>query len=134
MLGRHPLGVGAETLAARPALRAHDGQSVTVGIRPEDFEDATLAPDTPADRRIHATVTLVEALGSEVMVHFALDARTVDAGDPDAPEEAVGEMQSNAVGRFSPRSRVRIGDAIEIALSTENLHFFDTATGAAIWG
>jgi multiple sugar transport system ATP-binding protein len=134
MLGRHAVGVGAQSLAARPALRGYDGKSVTVGIRPEDFEDATLAPDAPADRRIRATVTLVEALGSEIMVHFGLDARTVDAGDPDAPEEAVGEVQSNAVGRFSPRSRIRMGDDIEIAVSTENLHFFDTTTGSAIWG
>ena len=31
---------------------------------------------------------LVEALGSELMVHFGMDVRNVDSGDPDALEEA----------------------------------------------
>ena len=133
-LGRHPLGLGPEAFAARPALRGYDGKRVVVGIRPEDFEDAALVPDAPADRRFRAPVTLIEALGSEIMVHFGLDARTVDAGDPDAPAESVGDVQSNAVGRFSPRSRVRAREDIDIVVSTENLHFFDHDTSAAIWG
>jgi multiple sugar transport system ATP-binding protein len=132
-LGRHTLALGPEALAARPGLRAYDGKAVVVGIRPEDFEDAALVPGAPADRRLRAPVTLIEALGSEIMVHFGLDARTVDSGDPDAPEESVGEVQSNAVARFSPRSRVRAREEIEIAVTTENVHFFDHHTGAAIW-
>ena len=69
------------------------------------------------------------------MVHFGLDARAVDSGDPDALEEAVlGEQRHRrAVGRFSPRSRLRIGDTAEIAVTTENLHFFDPQTRLAIW-
>lgn len=73
-------------------------------------------------------VTLLEALGSEIMVHFTLDAPTVDSGDPDAPDVTPGEGQTNAVGRFNPRSRVRMGDVIEIAVTTDNMHFFDPQT------
>jgi multiple sugar transport system ATP-binding protein len=65
------------------------------------------------------------------MVHFSLDAKTVDSGDPDAPEDKVGD-KANAVGRFNPRSRVRMGETIEIAVSTERLHFFDADTRLAI--
>ena len=108
-----------------------------LGIRPEDFEDASMVPNTPTDRRLRAQVTLVEALGSELIVHFGLDARAVDSGDPDALEEATavmtGDAESVAVGRFSARARVRIGDTLEIAVSTENLHFFDPQTRLAIW-
>lgn len=43
------------------------------------------------------------------MVHFRLDATTVDSGDPDAVEEAGGDTAANAVGRFNPRSTVRMG-------------------------
>jgi hypothetical protein len=47
-------------------------------------------------------------------------------------DEARIEGQANSVGRSSPRSRVRVGDVVEIAVTTENLHFFDPGdqTGA----
>ncbi|MGA1345477.1 MAG: ABC transporter ATP-binding protein [Ilumatobacteraceae bacterium] len=131
-LGSHTLGLGPEVLAARPALRAHHGRNVVVGIRPEDVEDAAFAGDVPADRRLTAPVRLIEALGSEVMVHFTIDAPTVDSGDPDAPDTQPVEGQANAVGRFNPRSGVRSGQTVEIAVSTENLHFFDLDTRLAI--
>ena len=136
-LGRQTIGIGPEVLDRRPALRGQPTRRVILGIRPEDFEDASMAPNTPTDRRLRAQVTLVEALGSELIVHFGLDARAVDSGDPDALEEATavltGDAESVAVGRFSARARVRIGDTVEIAVSTENLHFFDPQTRLAIW-
>ena len=60
-----------ETLAAHPALEGVRGPERSIlGIRPEHLEDAALAPDTPADRRLRGKVVLREALGSEIMVHF----------------------------------------------------------------
>ena len=79
-------------------------------------------------------MSLLEALGSEIMVHFHIDAPTVDSGDPDAIEEKAGLSSANAVGRFSPRSQARIGSEIEIAISTENMHFFDMETRQTIEG
>ena len=64
-------------------------------------------------------------------MHFSLDAATVDSGDPDAVEDT--GVSANTVGRFHPRSRVRIGDTAEIAVSTENMHFFDRESLGAIW-
>ncbi len=133
-LGSQTVSIGPEAFAARPALRQYDGQRIVIGIRPEDFEDAAIASDAPVDRRLRATVSLVESLGSEIMVHFGLDASTVDSGDPDAPEKELGDRIANAVGRFHPRSRVRMRDDIEISVSTENMHFFDIETRNAIWG
>jgi multiple sugar transport system ATP-binding protein len=127
-LGSQTLTLHDTTLERRPGLRAYDGTKVIVGIRPEDFEDATLAESTSPDRRVTAPVTLTEALGSEIMVHFELDAPTVDSGDPDAVEES----GADAVGRFNPRSRVRPGEIIEIAVTTENLQFFDPDTRLTI--
>ncbi len=68
------------------------------------------------------------------MVHFHIDAPTVDSGDPDAVEEKAGSALSNAVGRFHPRSQARIGDQIEVAISAENMHFFDLETRQTIEG
>jgi multiple sugar transport system ATP-binding protein len=132
-LGSQHLSLGAETLAARPKLREYDGRRVIVGIRPEDFEDASMGSAGADGRQLQAAVTLIEALGSELMVHFNIDARTVDSGDPDAPEETTTVGQANAVGRFSPRSRVRMGDTISVAVTTENMHFFDETTRTSIW-
>ncbi len=129
--GDQRLDLPPEVLAKRPVLQQYDGRRVVVGIRPEDFEDAAIVPDAPADRRLRAKVRLVEALGSELMVHFSIDAERVKSGDPDAPED-FGDADANAVGRFSPRSHVRVDEEIEITVATENLHFFDADTRNAI--
>ena len=130
-LGSQSLAVAPESLAARPALRNYDGKKIVIGIRPEDFEDAALANNVRDGSTLKSHVQLIEALGSEIMVHFQLDAPTVDSGDPDAPEDA--GVTANTVGRFHPRSRAKIGEPAEIAVSTENMHFFDRDTRLAIW-
>jgi multiple sugar transport system ATP-binding protein len=112
-------------LEKRPALRNYDGKRVVLGIRPEDFEDAAVVSNPADDRRVKANVKLVEALGSELMVHMLIDAKRVDSGDPDAPEEMHGEGYANVVARFSPRSRVRVDEDVDIIVNAENLHFFD---------
>ncbi len=132
-IGAHTIGLDEHVLAARPGLKGYDGQPVIVGIRPEDFEDAAMVDGVPEDRRLSSKVTLIEALGSELMVHFRLDAKTVDSGDPDAVEESTSDTAANAVGRFHPRSRARMGDNIDIAVAIENVHFFDNTTRKAIW-
>ena len=130
-VGSQNLTLAPESLAARPALRSYDGKKMIIGIRPEDFEDAALAGNVRDGSTLKSDVQLIEALGSEIMVHFQLDTPRVDSGDPDAVEEA--GVTANTVGRFHPRSRVRIGEPVTIAVSTENMHFFDRDTRLAIW-
>ena len=133
-LGSNVLGLPAECLVKNPKLRDYDGRRVIIGIRPEDYEDAAHAPNVPESQRITAKVSLIEALGSEIMVHFRIDASKVDSGDPDAVEEKAVAGTANAVGRFNPRSTARMGQTIEIAISTENMHFFDPETRQTIEG
>ena len=64
---------------------------------------------------------------------MAIDAKTVDSGDPDAPEELPGEGAANLIARFSPRSRVRVDEDVDIVVATERAHFFDAQTHQAIW-
>jgi multiple sugar transport system ATP-binding protein len=132
-LGSQTIAMAPEVFDQRPALRNYDGKHVVVGIRPEDFEDAAMVSDVPPDRRLKGTVRLVEALGSELMVHFSIDAKRVDSGDPDAPDVSETTGVANAVARFDPRSRARVDDDIEIALTPEKLHFFDAQSHEAIW-
>ena len=129
-LGSQTLSIPSEVLASRPALAGYDGKSLIYGIRPEDMEDASL-DERPEDQCISGEVSLVEALGAEILVHFGIDAAPVDSGDPDA----VAELGDTAVivGRFNPRSRIRLRDSAKVAVHTERISFFDPSTRLAIW-
>ena len=131
-VGGHTIPLSQQSLEERPALREYGGKEIILGIRPEDFEDASF--DSGNHPTITAPVLLIEALGSEIMVHLKLDASTVDSGDPDAVEDQGGEHSANAVGRFNPRSRARPGDTLDVAVTTENIHFFDAESRLAIRG
>ena len=144
-VGEQKVLINAEELAARPALAGFEGKNVVLGIRPEDLEDVALSPDTPADHRLKGKVTLTEALGSEIMVHFTIEATQAateemrelakDVGD----ERVVAQLDEGAtstagfVGRFGARSRVKTGDQIEVAVDSRALHFFDPETGLGIY-
>jgi multiple sugar transport system ATP-binding protein len=138
--GDQRITLGDETTSARPALSAYEGRTVVLGIRPEDLEDAALDPDAPADRRMKGKVELTEALGSEIVVHFTIDARPAITDDVrelahDIGEEVVeeGASETTMVGKLSPRSSVQEGDSTEVVVDTRALHFFDLETGAGIY-
>jgi multiple sugar transport system ATP-binding protein len=130
-LGSQELLVPPSVVAQRPALRGFAGRPVIAGVRPEDLEDAAIT-DHPATGRLKADVELVEALGSELMVHASLDAPRAESGDPDAVEEADTGGRTMIVGRFSPRSRVARGETIDVAVDLDKLYFFDPDSGLAI--
>src|SRR5437762_3918886 len=48
--GEHRLAIDDEVLARRPALAAYENRHVALGIRPEDLEDAAVAPGTEGRR------------------------------------------------------------------------------------
>jgi multiple sugar transport system ATP-binding protein len=142
VLGENEIVLGRETRSARPGLDAYAGRTVVLGIRPEDLEDASLEPDAAEQQKLRGRVTLTEALGSEVMVHFKVDAAAASTDDvrelaKDAGTEGLGDLDTEGgatmVGRFGARSRVRHGDAVEIAVDTRALHFFEPESGLGIY-
>lgn len=125
--------------SARPALASYAGRQVAVGLRSEDMEDASIARDGDARAVLTTTVSLTEALGSEIVVHFPVDAARVITEDTKALEEDAGTEDvpvahagNTWVASFSPRSRVRAGNPVQIAVDAERLHYFDPDTGLAI--
>jgi multiple sugar transport system ATP-binding protein len=140
--GGHRLAVDDQAVRNRSGLKDYIGRAVMLGVRPEDFEDASLEPDTPPDRRLKATANLTEPLGAEVLVYFATEATRVvsSAVAADAGEDAEvqlggddeGEPTTNLVARVSPRTRVAVGSEIELAVDTSRLYFFDPETRDAI--
>jgi multiple sugar transport system ATP-binding protein len=137
------LTIDPELVGASPALSGFDGRRVILGVRPEDMEDAALAPDSPTDRRFKTTVDLREDMGSEVLIHFSLDAPPVLtedtkelAADRGEDVEELEQLVTRApwIARFDADSRAAERDAIEILVDTKRLHFFDPDTGEAIRG
>jgi multiple sugar transport system ATP-binding protein len=139
------LRLGDSVVSQRPGLHAFEGRRVVAGIRPESMEDATMLSDPPPDGRISATVTLREALGSEVIVHFAVDAPPVLTEDTRelvrdtgaAIEELEGSIEAGTsvfVARLDSRTRAREGERVDLYVDTDRLHFFDPDTGLGIYG
>jgi multiple sugar transport system ATP-binding protein len=144
LVGSQTLTLGDEVLKARPAIENYVGRKVVLGIRPESLEDASLAPEIPEDRHIKGVLVLREPLGSEIIAHFEVDAPpalTEDVrelardvgheGTVQAPAE--GDTKTTMVGRFGPRSRVRSGDVIDVAVDTNAVHLFDLEASQGIY-
>src|SRR3954470_395481 len=73
-IGSQELTLDDAVVKSRPKLEEYSGRQVVMGIRPESLEDATLAPDIPADRHVKGVLVLREPLGSEIIAHFEVDA------------------------------------------------------------
>ncbi|WP_085032466.1 ABC transporter ATP-binding protein [Ensifer aridi] len=127
-LGSNSFEIPDRVFEYRPSLNGASNRQVIIGIRPEHMNDAAIRPSSA---EISAPVTLVEALGSESMVHLNIDASWVDAGDPDAVAD-IGDEKA-AVARFSPKSTARAGDIARVAVDAEELHFFEPDTRTSIW-
>jgi multiple sugar transport system ATP-binding protein len=136
------LDLGATTipLDTRSDLREHVGRELVVGIRPENIEDGAFAQDSSV--RIPAHVVVREPLGSEVVVHLEVQAApavteevrelAADVGDDQAVARRAGAATATVVGRFTPRTRVKEGERIDVAVDTSALHVFDPESGMAI--
>ncbi len=134
------LPVPQELFAARPGLDSYFDREVILGIRPSDFEDASLADsDWP---RIQARADVTEALGTEIHVLFRIDAPPVkhaalgqatSAGaDSDDAALPLDGGRSLWTARVAARSAITAGQPVELAVQTSNLQFFDADTGLSI--
>ena len=144
-IGEQRLTLAPEALELHPALRQCVARTVVLGVRPEDLEDASMVTEMPTDQRLRGKLTLREALGSEIIAHFEVEAPPVLTADTRELAEDVGTTHkyeahtksqsrtSKLVGRFNSRTEVREGETIEIAVDTRALHFFDADTGLGIY-
>jgi multiple sugar transport system ATP-binding protein len=113
---------------AHPALAGFAGKPVVVGIRPEGLPAAN---GTPPEACLAADVELVEALGSELQVHFTIDAKRVLAEGPTDADELTSS--GAGVARVGPHVPARAGERMRFAVDLAGMHFFDPDTGSAIW-
>ena len=93
------------------SLRRHSGQRVTLGIRPEALRPANGAD--PSDYAFDSTVEVVEPLGNEILLDVRAGTHLM-------------------VARVDPATRVKVRDAVRLAVDPERLHFFDSKSEVAI--
>ena len=129
-VGSQEIELPAPVRAAHSGLGAYTDRKVVLGLRPEHLP---AAGDGQSGPTLTGDVDLVEALGSELIVHFSIDAARVQAeGARDADAEQV-TAAGEGVARVDPRAPVKAGERFTFAIDTDRMQFFDPDTGLAIW-
>jgi len=122
-----------------PGLRDYGKETVIVGLRPEHF---VRGGDLPEDQRMMVRAELVEALGSDVLVHFPTTAPPVvteDMREAVDDADAFAEMERRAASggqtftaRLEPKDMPKLNQELQLGFRTDELHFFDIDGGAAL--
>jgi multiple sugar transport system ATP-binding protein len=128
-LGGERLVLPDELLDARPVLSGWVDGDVVFGIRPEAV--TVVDADTPAGSVLALEVLLVEALGSDLLVHLQTDAPRVTMSDAFDGEDEAG-LEARFTARLEPHVRVDVGDRLRLGVDLERLHVFDPDTGLAL--
>ena len=137
--GRLRTGLGDLPLTARQrqALEAAGtGQDVIVGIRPENFEDASLvsADLRPSGLEFGATIDVVESLGSDKFLYFtqelghAANVAELEELARDSGRADIGGSTETVVARLDPASRITEGEAARLWVDVRTMHVFDPAS------
>jgi multiple sugar transport system ATP-binding protein len=133
-IGEVPLGQEQQR-----ALQAAQNGNLIAGLRPEDFEDASLVGDQ-RDRGVvfNANIDVVESLGPELYVYFTtehegvssqeLDELAKDAGTAEVPSAGEGQV----VARLEAASQVQEGQEAELWYDASKLHLFDAESGRSL--
>jgi multiple sugar transport system ATP-binding protein len=138
--GRHRLVVPRDVAAQRPALRAHVGRHLILGMRPETL---TTARPSAAASALRLPVTRVESVGSHLLVQVEADGaglQPVDSEPGPLPaeddDEATAPMfarpAETLTARLAPHTAVEAGDRLQLFLDLGRAHFFDPVTQRAI--
>jgi multiple sugar transport system ATP-binding protein len=144
--GPHRLRLGQATLERHNGLSAYDGREVVLGIRPEDMEDASVLRETHPDSVVSVVCDIREDMGSEVYVHFNVQADAVttrevvealvveDAEDEEARLAAERARGAGVVfvARLDRATEALERQPVDIAVDVTRLHFFDPETGTGI--
>ena len=90
------------------------GKDIVFGVRPEDLHDPKfMPPGVENPSLIEAKVDVMEKMGNEVFVYLNIGNRSM-------------------IARVDPRTDYKVGETVQVAGNTHNLHFFDKTTGVAI--
>jgi multiple sugar transport system ATP-binding protein len=134
-VGSQSLPLGRVVHEQSPDLARYRGRKVIVGFRAEDLPVASGESSDGAVMK--AKVEEIEALGSELLVHFSIDATRIGG---DARAASVGEgldlaaidIVGEGVARVEPRAMLQVGGDVLFKVFPERMHFFDPESQNAI--
>ncbi|HUC24563.1 MAG TPA: sn-glycerol-3-phosphate ABC transporter ATP-binding protein UgpC [Streptosporangiaceae bacterium] len=129
-LGSQHIDLPAAVTVAHSGLASYAGKTVVVGLRPEHLPAAHAGLAGPV---LAGDVDLIEALGSELVVHFTIDAKRVVAEGAHAADAEAATISGEGVARVDPRTPAKAGERLDFAVDTDGIQFFDQDSGAAIW-
>jgi multiple sugar transport system ATP-binding protein len=130
-LGSQEVDLPEAVVLKRPGLRAYAGKDIVVGMRPEHLRAESTQGTGP---KITGDVDLVESLGSELVVHFTIDAHRVIAEGAVDKDEAAALQSGEGVARVEAKTAVKPGDRMTFSVDIEDMQFFDPKTGLAVRG
>ena len=129
-IGSQEIALPDSVTVAHSGLAAFADKQVIVGLRPEHLPAASAGTTGPT---LAGDVDLVEALGSELVVHFTIDAKRVIAEGAHSADAESAAISGEGVARVDPKTPVKAGDRLNFAVDTAGMQFFDPESGAAIW-
>jgi len=89
------------------------GQTVVMGIRPEDLHEGQEALDKFKDSTFEATVNATELLGAEKHLYVNID-------------------ETDLIAKVNPRLDIKNGDTVKLAMDNSRIHVFDKETELTI--
>lgn len=89
------------------------GKKIIFGIRPEDIHNPEYLPAAIKPAIIKSIVDVTELMGNEIFLHLKST-----------------EKDPVYVARVDPRTRVHVGDVIQVAFNMDNIHIFDPSKNA----
>jgi multiple sugar transport system ATP-binding protein len=111
-------------------------REVIVGIRPEQFEDASDRPDTDGGVRYTGMVDVVESVGSDVYTYLTLDGGRATAAELDELARDIGVdigTETEIVARLDAGTRAREGERLTIRFDPAAMAVFDPRTGDTLY-
>jgi multiple sugar transport system ATP-binding protein len=111
---------------------------VIAGLRPDDFEDASLIQDKGTGTVFPTKIDVLESMGSEFYAYFTVEAEQVSAQELQELAEEAGTIDlpaqegTQVVARLESASKVRQGGEIELWFNSEYLHLFDPENGLSL--
>jgi len=136
ILGRQQVPLSDEAMRRFPEARGREGREVVLGVRADNLHRADRRPDLPA---INAGLELIEALGSQSIAYFRIDAMVIGVDDDLLEEqelagEGVTAARPNLVAAMPAEEAVglRAGEQVPLAIDTKHIHLFDAETGAPL--
>jgi len=94
-------------------FESHAGKNVIFGIRPENIHDPHFTPPNVHTETVEAQVDVTELMGNEIFLHMLSE-------------------QNTFVARVDPRSKMNVGEKVQIAFDMDSVHIFEAESEQAI--